>query len=67
MVVLHPSTIRGTGYPFLGFRTTFASCGSLLAATVRAVYVSSTLGRLVLFDDVVAGKDNNIKVGTGTS
>jgi len=32
---------------------------------VRAVYISSTLGRPVLFDDVVAGKYNNIKVRTG--
>jgi UDP-N-acetyl-2-amino-2-deoxyglucuronate dehydrogenase len=37
----------------------------LALATVRAVYVSSTLGRPVLFDDVVAGKYNNIKVRTG--
>jgi len=37
----------------------------LALAAVRAVYVSSTLGRPVLFDDVVAGKYNNVKVRTG--
>jgi UDP-N-acetyl-2-amino-2-deoxyglucuronate dehydrogenase len=37
----------------------------LALAAVRAVYISSTLGRPVLFDDVVAGKYNNIKVRTG--
>ena len=37
----------------------------LALAAVRAVYVSSTLGRPVLFDEVVAGKYNNVKVRTG--
>jgi hypothetical protein len=32
---------------------------------VRAVYVSSTLGRPVLFDDVVAGRYNNVRVKAG--
>jgi UDP-N-acetyl-2-amino-2-deoxyglucuronate dehydrogenase len=37
----------------------------LALATVRGVYVSSTLGRPVLFEDVVGGKYNDIKVRTG--
>ncbi|WP_404595301.1 hypothetical protein [Paenarthrobacter histidinolovorans] len=34
-------------------------------ATVRALYVSATLGRPVLIADVVAGKYNDVEVRTG--
>jgi predicted dehydrogenase len=34
-------------------------------ATVRALYVSATLGQPVLIDDVIAGKYNNVEVRTG--
>ncbi|MDQ0635588.1 UDP-N-acetyl-2-amino-2-deoxyglucuronate dehydrogenase [Arthrobacter pascens] len=34
-------------------------------ATVRAVYVSATLNEAVLFDDVLAGKYNDLEVRTG--
>jgi UDP-N-acetyl-2-amino-2-deoxyglucuronate dehydrogenase len=34
-------------------------------ATVRAVYVSATLNQAVLFDDVLAGKYNDLEVRTG--
>ncbi|UVJ40037.1 Gfo/Idh/MocA family protein [Arthrobacter sp. CJ23] len=34
-------------------------------ATVRAIYVSATLGRPVLVDDVLAGKYNSVEVRTG--
>jgi len=34
-------------------------------ATVRAVYVSATLNQTVLFDDVLAGKYNDLEVRTG--
>ena len=36
-------------------------------ATVRAVYVSATLNQTVLFDDVLAGKYNDLEVHTGTT
>jgi len=36
----------------------------LALATVRAVYVSATLGKAVLFEDVVAGKYNDVTVRT---
>jgi predicted dehydrogenase len=36
-------------------------------ATVRALYVSATLGQPVLIDDVIAGKYNNVEVRTGGS
>lgn len=36
-------------------------------ATVRAVYVSATLNQAVLFDDVLAGKYNDLEVRTGTT
>ncbi|MCP8999814.1 Gfo/Idh/MocA family oxidoreductase [Pseudarthrobacter sp. RMG13] len=35
-------------------------------ATVRALYVSATLGQPVLIDDVLAGKYNDVAVRTGT-
>ncbi|MEZ2391214.1 Gfo/Idh/MocA family protein [bacterium RCC_150] len=35
-------------------------------ATVRAVYASATLGKPVLFDDVLAGKYNGLEVRTGS-
>jgi UDP-N-acetyl-2-amino-2-deoxyglucuronate dehydrogenase len=34
---------------------------------VRSVYVSATLGQPVLFDDVLAGKYNDLEVRTGSS
>ncbi|TNB75795.1 Gfo/Idh/MocA family oxidoreductase [Arthrobacter sp. BB-1] len=36
-------------------------------ATVRAVYVSATLNQAVLFDDVLAGKYNDLEVRTGST
>lgn len=36
-------------------------------ATVRAVYASATLNQAVLFDDVLAGKYNDLEVRTGPS
>ncbi|XAS68729.1 Gfo/Idh/MocA family oxidoreductase [Micrococcaceae bacterium Sec5.7] len=36
-------------------------------ATVRAVYVSATLNEPVLFDDVLAGKYNDLEVRTGNT
>lgn len=36
-------------------------------ATVRAVYVSATLNQAVLFDDVLAGKYNDLEVRTGNT
>jgi len=36
-------------------------------AAVRAVYVSATLGQPVLFDDVLAGKYNDLEVRTGNN
>lgn len=36
-------------------------------ATVRALYVSATLGRPVLIADVIAGKYNNVEVRTGNA
>ena len=36
-------------------------------AAVRSVYVSATLGQPVLFDDVLAGKYNDLEVRTGSS
>lgn len=36
-------------------------------ATVRAVYVSATLNQAVLFEDVLAGKYNDLEVHTGTT
>ena len=36
-------------------------------ATVRAVYVSATLNQAVLFEDVLAGKYNDLEVRTGTT
>jgi predicted dehydrogenase len=36
-------------------------------ATVRAVYASATLNQAVLFDDVLAGKYNDLEVRTGTT
>jgi predicted dehydrogenase len=36
-------------------------------ATVRAVYVSATLNQTVLFDDVLAGKYNDLEVRTGNT
>jgi len=36
-------------------------------ATVRALYVSATLGQPVLIDDVIAGKYNNVEVRTGAA
>jgi UDP-N-acetyl-2-amino-2-deoxyglucuronate dehydrogenase len=36
-------------------------------AAVRAVYVSATLNQPVLFDDVVAGKYNDLQVRTGST
>ncbi|TQJ39675.1 putative dehydrogenase [Arthrobacter sp. SLBN-112] len=36
-------------------------------AAVRSVYVSATLGQPVLFDDVLAGKYNDLEVRTGTA
>ena len=36
-------------------------------AAVRSVYVSATLGQPVLFEDVLAGKYNDLEVRTGTA
>ena len=36
-------------------------------AAVRSVYVSATLGQPVLFDDVLAGKYNDLEVRTGST
>ncbi|MEJ1194228.1 Gfo/Idh/MocA family protein [Pseudarthrobacter sp. CCNWLW207] len=36
-------------------------------ATVRAVYISATLNQAVLFEDVLAGKYNDLEVRTGTT
>ncbi|MFF1385218.1 Gfo/Idh/MocA family protein [Arthrobacter sp. NPDC058288] len=36
-------------------------------ATVRAVYVSATLNQAVLFEDVLAGKYNDLEVRTGST
>jgi predicted dehydrogenase len=36
-------------------------------ATVRALYVSATLGQPVLIDDVITGKYNNVEVRTGAA
>jgi UDP-N-acetyl-2-amino-2-deoxyglucuronate dehydrogenase len=36
-------------------------------ATVRAVYVSATLNQAVLFEDVLAGKYNDLEVRTGNT
>lgn len=36
-------------------------------ATVRAVYVSATLNQPVLFEDVIAGKYNDLEVRTGST
>ena len=36
-------------------------------AAVRSVYVSATLGQPVLFEDVLAGKYNDLEVHTGST
>lgn len=36
-------------------------------ATVRAVYISATLNQAVVFEDVLAGKYNDLEVRTGTT